>query len=224
MRTTLFLLSLLIAQISFSQQLDDKYYFVNGLELFGIRQGNDTLYEFKCYANFQCQDRIRKHYRVIESLDTLNWKVVKLERLDSIPLTTKPIREDRFKLWGFQRIEEGVIRVVSEQARFTIDSIQSTPINSLLANDKFGFTYYTEKYLTSLKTDYEVDSLTAMEIVKDFKNYGALLNLYKNTDVVDFYGSGLTAELTAKELIKRGWSPLFGVHRLNEALKAGNKR
>ena len=222
MRTRLFLLSILIVQISFSQQLKDKYYFVNGRELFGIRQSNDTLYQLKCAANFQCLDGARKHYRVIESLDTLNWKLVKLERLDSIPLTTEPIRKDRFKLWGFQQIEEGVIRIVAEQTRFTIDSIQSTPINSLLANDKFGFTYYTEKYLTSLRTEYEVDSITAMEIVTEFKNYGDLLHLYKNTDVVDFYGSGLTAELTAKELIKRGWSPLFGVHRINEALKAGN--
>jgi len=224
MRVTLFILSLISTQLVNAQVLVDKLYFVNGLELFGLKQSNDTLYEFKCNASFQCQERIRKHYKIIESKDTLNWRLVKIERLDSIPLTTKPIREDRFKLWGFQRIDEGVFRVVTQRTRFTLDSIQLTPINSLLSKEKFGFTYYTEDFLTSLNTDYEIDSLTVDEIVSGFKNYEDLIQLYKNTDVVDFYGSGIAAELTAKELIKRGWSPLYGVERINVAMKPGNKR
>lgn len=222
-------ISILLFLLTFSQavkaqELDDTYYFVNGLEVFGIKQSRDTIYEFKCYANLQCQERFRKHYKIIQSKDTLNWTLVKIERLDSIPLSTEPIRKDRFKLWGFEKMDEGEIRVVTQRTRFTLDSIQSTPIDLLITEERFGFTYYNENFLTNLKTDYKVDSLTATEIVSGFKNYESLLMLYKKSEVVDFYGSGITAELTAKELIKRGWSPLYGVHRLNEAMKADNKR
>jgi hypothetical protein len=207
-----------------AQKLDDKYYFVNGLEVFGIKQSRDTIYEFKCYANLQCQERMRKHYKIIQSKDTLNWTLVKIERLDSIPFSTEPVRKDRFMLWGFEKVDVGKIRIVKQRMRFTLDSIQSLPINSLLTEERFGFTYYNEEFLTDLKTDYKVDSLTAAEIVFGFKDYESLLILYKNSNVSDMYGSGITAELVALELIKRGWSPLYGVHRLNEAMKADNKR
>jgi hypothetical protein len=204
----------------FSQNLlDNKYYFVNGNELFGIKKSNDTIFEFKCNPNFKCSTKYRKRFKILKNKIVGQKEILAIERIDSIPLTTNPIPANRYKIIGFEKIEKGKLKFINEAKSYTLDSLSAIPFEIQFLNDKFGFTYYTESFLTELKTEYEISSEFAEQIFSDLKNNIEQLELYKKTKTGDIYRSGITAELIATELIKLNLSPLNAKDRIEKALR-----
>ncbi|TYB76936.1 hypothetical protein [Bizionia myxarmorum] len=214
------LISIFLFNFIFAQSLlNEKYYFVNGTELFGIKRSNDTIYEFKCRPDFKCSSNNRKRFVVLESKIFGNQKILKIERIDSIPLTTNPIPEDRYKILGLEKLTDKKLKIVNETTKYTLDSITKIDLNSELLKDKFGFTYYTESFLTDLETNYEITNEQAVEIFEDIKENIQTVELYKETKTGDIYGSGITAELIAIEMIKLKLSPLQARNRIEKALR-----
>ncbi len=204
----------------FSQTLlEDKYYFVNGTELFGIKKSNDTIFEFKCNSDFKCSDKYRKRFKILKNKKIGQKEILVIERIDSIPLKTNPIPADRYKIIGFEKIEKGKLKFINEAKSYTLDSLSAIPFEIQFLNDKFGFTYYTESFLTELKTDYEISPELAEQIFSDLKNNIEQVELYKKTKTGDIYGSGITAELIATEMIKLNLSPLNAKERIEKALR-----
>ena len=204
----------------FSQTLlEDKYYFVNGTELFGIKKSNDTIFEFKCNSDFKCSDKYRKRFKILKNKKIGQKEILVIERIDSIPLKTNPIPADRYKIIGFEKIEKGKLKFINEAKSYTLDSLSAIPFEIQYLNDKFGFTYYTESFLTELKTDYEISPELAEQIFSDLKNNIEQVELYKKTKTGDIYGSGITAELIATEMIKLNLSPLNAKERIEKALR-----
>lgn len=205
--------------VSCSQNvLESKYYFVNSGKLFSIEQQNDTLYEYRCDANFDCRTKARKHYKIIKSKQKENLTLLAVERLDSIPLSTKPIRDNRFFIIGIEKLSENKIKLINEVTSYTQDSISKIPFELSLLENKFGFTYYEENYLKSLDSDFEIDKDFANEIMESIKSTDKeLIELYRNTVTGDMYASGLTAELIAREMIKRNLSPILAKKKIDDA-------
>lgn len=202
----------------FSQNLiDEKYYFVNGNELFGIKISNDSLFELKCNSDFQCA--VRKRYKILKSKKVGKKEIFAIERLDSMQLTSSPIPKDRYRIIGLEKIEKGKLKFVNEAKSYTLDSPTRIPFEIQFLNGKFGFTYYTESFLTELETDYPINAEQAEKITSNFENYTELLELYKNTKTGDIYASGIMAELIALEMIKLKLSPLLARNRIKEALE-----
>jgi hypothetical protein len=204
----------------FSQNLlDDKYYFVNGMELFGIKKSNDTIFEFKCNSDFKCSDKYRRKFKILKSKIIGQKEILAIERIDSIPLSSNPIPADRYKIIGFEKIDKGKLKFINEAKSYTLDSLSAIPFEIQFLNEKFGFTYYTESYLTELKTEYEISPELAEQIFSNLKNNIEQIELYKKTKTGDIYRSGITAELIAMEMIKLGLSPLKAKGRIEKALK-----
>jgi len=204
--------------ISCSQSvLESKYYFVNSGKLFSIEQQNDTLYEYRCDAKFNCRTKARKHYKIIKPKQKGNMTLLAVERLDSIPLSTKPIRDNRSFIIGIEKLSENKIKLIKEVTSYTQDSISKIPFELSLLENKFGFTYYEENYLKSLDSDFEIDKDFANEITESIKSTDKeLIELYRNTVTGDMYGSGLTAELIAREMIKRNLSPILAKKKIDD--------
>ncbi len=205
--------------ISCSQSvLESKYYFVNSGKLFSIEQQNDTLYEYRCDANFDCRTKARKHYKIIKSKQKGNLTLLAVERLDSIPLSAKPIRDNRFFIIGIEKLSENKIKLINEVTSYTQDSISKMPFELSLLDNKFGFTYYEENYLKSLNSDFKIDKEFAQELSESIKSSNVeLMELYQNTKTGDLYASGITAELIAREMTKRNLSPILAKKKMNEA-------
>ena len=199
--------------------LDDKYYFVNGTELFGIKISADTIFEFKCNSNFQCSDNYRKKFKILKNKMVGQKEILAIERIDSIPLSSNPIPADRYKIIGFEKIGKGKLKFINEAKTYTLDSLSAIPFEIQFLRDKFGFTYYTESFLTELQTEYEISREQAQKIFSDIKTNIEILELYKKTKTGDIYGSGITAELIATEMIKLNLSPLNAKNRIEKAMK-----
>lgn len=210
----------LIFNFVFSQNLlDDKYYFVNGTELFGIKKSNDTIFEFKCNSDFKCSDKYRKKFKILKSKIIGQKEILAIERIDSIPLSSNPIPADRYKVIGFEKIDKGKLKFINEAKSYTLDSLSAIPFEIQFLNEKFGFTYYTESFLTELQTEYEISTAQAERILSNIKNNIEIVELYKKTETGDIYASGITAELIAIEMIKLNLSPLNARDRIEKAMR-----
>ena len=219
-KSLLITLILLISNSVISQNLlNEKYYFVNGTELFGIKKSNDTIFEFKCNPNFNCSDRYRKKFKILKNKIIENKQILAIERIDSIPLSTNPIPADRYKIIGFEKIQKGKLKFINEAKTYTLDSLSAIPFEIEFLKDKFGFTYYTESFLTELETDYNISAEQAERVMSNFKNYTERLKLYEKTKTGDIYRSGIMAELIAAEMIKLNLSPLQARNRIEKALQ-----
>lgn len=204
----------------FSQDLlDKKYYFVNGTELFGIKKSNDTIFEFKCNSDFKCSDNYSKKFKIIKKKIIGQREILAIERIDSIPLTSNPIPAKRYKIIGFEKIDKGKLKFINEAKTYTLDSLSSILFDIEFLNEKFGFTYYTESFLTGLKTEYDISPEQAEQIFSDLKNNIEQIELYKKTKTGDIYASGITAELIATEMIKLNLSPLNAIDRIEKAMR-----
>lgn len=198
--------------------LDEKYYFVNGTELFGIEKSNDTIFEFKCNSNFECSENYRK-FKILKNKVVGQKEVLAIERIDSIPFSSNPITADRYKIIGFENIGKGKLKFINEAKKYTLESLNSIPFEIEFLNNKFGFTYYRESFLTKLQIEYEFSPEQAVQILSNTKNNTEIIELYKKTKTGDIYGSGIAAELIAIEMIKLNLSPLNARARIEKALR-----
>ncbi len=210
---------LLTVKMTAQEILKSKYYFINGEKVFSIQKSNDTLYTFNCNSNFDCSKKVRDHYKILKSKQDGNKYLFEVEKLDSLQLTTNPIPDDRFKIIGFVKTSENTIKMINEARSFTKDSIAKIPFEINYLNNKFGFTYYTENYLKSFRTDYIITPEIAKEIIESTKNNTEVLTQYQNTITGDMYHTAISAELITLEMIKRNLSPIHAKQKINKALK-----
>ena len=217
--TFVVLLTLFTVKITAQEILKKKHYFINGEKVFSIQKSNDTLYAFYCNSNFDCAKKARDNYKILKSKQEGNRYLLEVEKLDSIPLSTNPIRDDRFRLIGFEIKSENAIKMINEARSFTKDSITKIPFELDYLNNKFGFTYYTENYLKSFRTDYTITQEIAKEIIESSKNNTEILTQYQNTITGDIYHTAISAELITLEMIKRNLSPINAKQKMNKALR-----
>jgi hypothetical protein len=221
MKKTLFTIILVFIFNSLVSQnlLDDKYYFVHGSELFRIKKSNDTIFEFKCNSEFKCSEQYRKKFKILKNKIVGQKEILAIERIDPIPMSVNSIRDDRYKIIGFEKIGKGKLKFINEAKKYNLDALSVIPFEIQFLNEKFGFTYYTESFLSKLRTAYEISPKQVEQIFSDLKKNTQEIDLYKNTETGDIYRSGITAELIAIEMIKLKLSPLNAKDRIEKALR-----
>src|SRR5687768_14645341 len=97
-------------------------------EVTKLHQTNDTLFELKCYINRPCQLRPANHYKILSFKRTGEFVILKLEGLDTIPLTTDPYPATRYSVLALQGIHSkqvGYLRLVAGLTRQQLDSVQT---------------------------------------------------------------------------------------------------
>src|SRR5687768_10783499 len=96
------LIALFLPFIGCSQEeklLSEDYSFlVTDGEVSKLHLSNDTLYELQCYIDRPCHAIPDTHYKILSSHKRGEFVVLKLERLDSIPLTPEPYPAARYSI------------------------------------------------------------------------------------------------------------------------------
>lgn len=211
-----FLFLFIIPFSAFSQQhkvLNQDYSFLTAdIEVNKVRQSNDVLYFLKCYTDKQCRDQPVRSFKIIESVRSGDFTILKLERLDSIYLSRDPSPLTKYavhviKISDGRQI--GYLQLKTGLTRLELDSYK-TDLGSL--KEMFYFTYFSDTYLKELSSLKAITTkASALGIIEHFKsdNFKSLLETYKKNQVADMYGSGLTGELLSRACIENGYNP-FG--------------
>lgn len=198
--------------------LDRLYYFVNGEELTALKQEEDMIYVSKCNVDFECDEEYRRSYKIWRAKQEGNRVLLEVERMDPVPGVDNPYPPERFRFMGFIKEDNNHIRFINEAISVTKQEINDIPFEMAYLNEKFGFTYYSEPYLMSLNTEYELTKDEAEGLLADLKQNEGALEYYNQTKTGDIYRIAISAELLSLELIRRGLCPIKGKNRLEDAL------
>src|ERR1035437_33665 len=103
----LFLLSFYSCVKGQNNFLKEDYNFI-GLdgEVRKLHKSNDTLYELKCYIEKPCIERSEEHYKIISSITKNDFTILKLEKLDTLRMTTNPYPETRYAVFVLKNISK----------------------------------------------------------------------------------------------------------------------
>jgi hypothetical protein len=225
MRKTVIIL-LLLPFIGCSQGqkslLQDYSFLVTDGEVTKLHQSNDTLYELKCYIDRPCQPRPATHYKILSSNTTGEFVILKLERLDTIPLTTDPYPATRYSVLALKTTDNkelGYLPLTLGLTRRQLDTIKT---DIPLLKDKFFFTFFSDTYLKELSALKKVTTKDeVMEIIEATKsdNYKTLVEKYSKTETRDMFASGLSTEILNRACIEKGYNPIGAGRIINNLMR-----
>jgi hypothetical protein len=189
-------------------------------EVSKLHKSNDTLYTLKCYINKPCQPKPKAHYKILSSVHSGEYLVLKLEKLDTIPLTSYPFPETRHQVWVMKMhgnkelslwsLAFGLTRQEVDRFQPAIDSIRY----------RFAFTYFSDSYLEELSHWKTVATKSEALELREFmqsERFKPLADLYSKSLTGDMYGAGFSAEILSRACIEKGFNPV-GAGRAIKAL------
>lgn len=220
---TLFLLFPFIGCSQKQELLTQDYNFlVTDGEIGKLHISNDTLYELHCYINRPCQPGPENHYKIISTQQIKDFTILKLEQLDTIPLTTDPYPATRYSVGIFKDIDDkklGYLHLISGLTKQQIDTAQ---IKTHSLNEMFFFTYYSDTYLKELSALKKVTTKSEVEEIMDAakgNHFKLLAEKYANTKTGDMYGSGFSAEILNRACIEKGYNPIGAGRIINKLMR-----
>lgn len=199
---------------------DYNFLVVDG-EISKLHQSHDTLYELHCYVNQPCQTIPEHHYKIISYSKKDVFTILKLEQLDTIPLTTNPYPKTRYSTLALREINHkhlGYLPLVLGLTKNEVDTIKT---NALL-EDKFFFTWFSDSYLKELSTLKQVTTKEDVDkLVETLKGdkFKTLIKRYEKTKIFDMYGSGISAELLNRACIEKGYNPIGAGRIINKLMR-----
>lgn len=217
MKLKLIFFLIILFNFSKSQKfIDQTYYFIGPDEMNIYKQSNDTLYNYTSYS-FQepkKNDRIKMHFKILENQKLKKDEEVfalKIERLDSIPLTTEPFPEDRFKILIYKKMDNE-IAMLNEKSGLTKTQIETYKVDTINYRNNFGLMYYSKNRMIEFSKLKKIKTSDDVKIINDEMNKPKYLLLaedyQKNIKVPDGYASGLIATIINKSCLETGYSPI----------------
>lgn len=224
MLKTLTLFSLLIFISCTHRQkvlLQDYNFLVPDGEVMKLTQSNDTLLLLHCYIDKPCQAKPVKHFKIVSSEQSGGVRILKLEQLDTIPMTTNPYPMTRYSILALKTINNrqlGYSPVVFGLTKQQIDTLQ-TNISSL--KDKFFFTLFSDSYLKELSALKKITTKDEAKEITELKSekFKSFFDSYSKTQTTDLYASGLLAEVLNQACIEKGYNPIGAGLIINDLLK-----
>ena len=199
----------------------DYNFLVTDGEISKFHQSNDTLYELHCYIDLHCQPQIENHYKIISSQKIRNFTIVKLEGLDTIPLTTDPYPKTRYSVVIFKDINDKELGYFDLLHGLTKQELSSVKVDADSLKDKFFFTYYSDSYLKELSSLKKVSTKNQVLEITDVENdeeFKLLAEKYAKSNVNDMYLSGFSAEIINRSCIKKGYDPVGAGRVINKIM------
>lgn len=136
-----------------------------------LKQSNDTLYELKCYIDQPCQPIPSKHYKILSVKRISEFTIIKLEDLDTIPLTMNPYPATRFSVLALKNLNGNQLGCLSLQMGLTKEQLDTVQVEVQLLKDKFFFTFFSDNYLKELSSLKKVTTKSeALEIIEFAKS------------------------------------------------------
>lgn len=205
--------------------LQDYSFLVADGEVERIKQRNDTLYKFNCvlpHSTQSCFPESGKSYRIIAANRSDDVTVLKLERLDSISMTTNPYPPTRYSIVALKAVDNKDLGFLPLESDLTKEQLDTIETNVQELENKFFYSYYSDSYLKELAALKRVETKEqANEIVNLIKSeeFEWLVERYKKTEVPDMYGSGLAAEIINRACIKLGYNPSGAGQAINSFMR-----
>lgn len=202
----------LISQTSAGQVvLEHDYSFLGiGGGIAKLHQGHDTLYFIRCTIERECGNDHSARYRILSSSTIEEFIALKLERLDSIPLSADPYPKARFVIWGLNNLNLDKLGLLQMNEGLTRKQIDTTNVTADELRKSFFFTYLSDRYLKRLSTLEDVKTKEdAIAIVDETESDASrsLFEEYLKADVIDMYASGIRSEILNRACITKGYNP-----------------
>lgn len=212
-----------------SQIFKQPYYFVGQDEMHVFRQSNDTLYASTTFSLEPFNiEKYKKHYKICSiNENQSDLLIVKLESLDSIPLTTDPYPEDRFKISVYQRKNEKEIILIKDIEHLTKEGMAHYHIDTIKSNDNSGMNLYSLSYMKELLNLKKVKSKKDTDKINQELNHPKYLEFaekyIRQNKLFDPYASILNANLINSACLNLGYSPI-GAGFIIDIIKSDNSR
>ena len=193
--------------------INQPHYFVGVDEMHIYKQSNDTLFHLTSFSvNPDSLKEYKRHYK-IWAIDLLgeNFYALKLERLDTIQMTTEPYPEDRYYIFIYKTNNEG-IDFLEQISGLTQSDLQNAQLIKSDYTNNFAFRYYSlhRMYeLLKLKRVKTIDDVNRLGKELDDPSYITIVQEYeKARKMPDTYASGLMATIFNSACLKLGYSPV----------------
>jgi len=115
-------------------------------------QSNDTLYASTTFSLEPFNtEKYKNHYK-IWSVDEKrsDFIIIKLESLDSTPLTTDPYPEDRFKISVYKKKNEKELMLIRDIQHLTKEGMAKYNTDTIQSNNNLGMNLYSLSYMKEL--------------------------------------------------------------------------
>jgi hypothetical protein len=176
-----------------------------------LRQSSDTLYELKCYIDRPCLVKPQNHYKILSSAKEIGIIILKLERLDTISMTTDPYPAARYLILALKEVDNKKLGYLPINYGLTKTQIDTVHTDVQLLRNNFFFTFFSSEYIKELALLKKITTKEqVMEIIELFKTdkFKPLAESYVKTKTGDMYGSGFSAELLNQACIIKGYNPI----------------
>lgn len=137
---------------------------------------------------------------------------MKVESLDSIPLTTAPYPEDRFKIFIYKKNNEKELLLIRNVNDLTKEKMTNYNTDTIQPNNNFGMNLYSLSYMKELLKLKRIKIKKDADKINNELNHPKYLtfieNFIKHNRIFDTYASILTATLINNACLHLGYSPI----------------
>ncbi len=221
MRKIFVLLIISLSTFLHSQIFKEPYYYVGSDEMHVYKQSNDTLYKSNTFSLQPINiKKYNAHYKIWDIIEkTQNLIAVKLESLDSIPLTTDPYPEDRFKLLLYKKISEKELLLIRDINHLKREEMTAYNIDTIQTNNSYGMTLFSLSYMKQLSMLKKVKSKNDADAINNELNDSKYIRFaesyVKYNRLSDPYTSILLASLINTVCINLRYSPIGASFSIN---------
>jgi len=218
-----------------SQLFKEPYYFIDPDEMHVYKQSHDTLYTSTTFS-LQSFDEIdinkyKGHYKIWDIAEKQpDYLVIKLESLDSIPLTTDPYPIDRFSISIYKKKNINEYSIIRDISHLTKEAMINYKTDTIQLENNFEMSLYKLSYMKeSLKLKKVKTKADADKINNELNNpkYLTIIENYKeHNKLPDPYAAILKATLINKACLNLGYTPIgasFAMGILNSDKKIKEK-
>jgi len=189
--------------------LSQEYFFltVDG-EVQRLKQSKDTLYSFFCYADKSCH---KSHYKIIAVHVKGVFTILKLEDLDTIPLSENLCPGKPYSMIALKSINSKQLGYCDPLfaclTKYQLDTIQ---INSALLGNKSFLTFFSNTYLKEF---------SVLKKISSKKDVRIIINAIEDNNF-GFGRISYSAEQLNNACIEKGYNPIDAGRAIDSIMHA----
>lgn len=212
---TFFIILVLVININmYSQIFKEPYYVIGPDEMHVYKKSNDTLYTSTTFSLKPSEiSNYKSQYKIWDIKENPSDIIImKVESLDSIPLTTEPYPEDRFRIFVYKKNSATELTLINDISHLTKQELNTSDTDTIRSDNSIGMKLYS---LSSMKELFKLKKVATKKDVEKINNelndpkYVAFIEKYtKENKLFDPYASILTANLINTACLNLGYSPI----------------
>jgi len=168
-----------------------------------------------------------QRYRILQSTQIEEFRVLQVESLDSIPFSANPWPENRFSIIVLRNVTPQQLGYYDMRLHLTRPALGTVPIIADSLRRRFFFTYYSSAYLETLRQLPAISTKEQAErVLTEIQRPSTQLvaAAWRATDSGDLYATGLIQEILNQACIRAGVSPWKATEHMEKFRPLTNSR